>query len=414
MKHVSPKTTRSQAIRSLSDAARAVDRITPGFGLAVHQLLRARHLGEADGAQRRPPEATTRAERQRRADASRDEVEMPFKSFGEFLVEVAKASDPTSRAHPGLHRAPAGANETDPTGGGFLVADAWSDDLIYSVYGETVFAQFFDRRETSTQFAGVKIPGVDETSRAEGSRSGGFISVWQGESVPSTPSVMRSKLVEFVGKKLSIFTRATRELLNDAPMLQAYIQKGFAGEGSFKLELASLSGTGSGQPLGILNSPCLITVPKEIGQASATIVGENVSKMWSRLPAPCRKRAVWLINEDAEGQLEGISGASGAALYMPAGTGGNPYPLLKGRPVLVAEQCPALGTVGDIVLIDPSQYIVVDAGMNKALSVHARFDNDEVVFRFTWRIDGKGAYSTQITPYNGSQTRSPFIALGSR
>jgi HK97 family phage major capsid protein len=99
---------------------------------------------------------------------------------------------------------------------------------------------------------------------------------------------------------------------------------------------------------------------------------------------------------------------------MPAGTGGNPYPLLKGRPVLVVEQCQALGTVGDIVLIDPSQYIVVDAGMNTALSVHARFDNDEVVFRFTWRIDGKGAYSTQITPYNGSQTRSPFIVLAAR
>jgi HK97 family phage major capsid protein len=286
--------------------------------------------------------------------------------------------------------------------------------LIYSVYGETVFAQLFDRRETSTQFAGVKIPGVDETSRAEGSRSGGFISVWQGESVPSTPSVTRSKLVEFIGKKLSIFTRATRELLNDAPMLEAYIQRGFAAEGAFKLELAALSGTGSGQPQGILNSPCLITVPKETGQAAATIVGENANKMWSRLPAPSRKRAVWLVNEDAEGQLENISGASGAALYMPAGTGGNPYPLLKGRPVLVAEQCPALGTVGDIVLIDPSQYIVVDAGMNTALSVHARFDNDEVVFRFTWRIDGKGAYSTPITPYNGSSTRSPFVCLAAR
>ena len=136
--------------------------------------------------------------------------------------------------------------------------------------------------------------------------------------------------------------------------------------------------------------------------------------MWSRMPAPSRKRAVWLVNEDAEGQLEDISGASGAALYMPAGTGGNPYPLLKGRPVLVAEQCGALGTVGDIVLVDPSQYIVVDAGMKTALSVHARFDNDEVVFRFTWRIDGKGAYSTPITPYNGSLTRSPFVTLAER
>jgi HK97 family phage major capsid protein len=395
MKHVSPKMTRAQAIRSLGNCVRTIDEIEPGFRLVASQLA-LRHMKGTAGEE----------DRQRR--------DPPFKSFGEFLVEVAKASDPASRPDARLVRAPVGANETDPSAGGFLVADQWSDDLIYSVYTETVFAQLFDRRETSTQFAGVKIPGVDETSWAEGSRSGGFISLWQGESVPSTPSVMRSKLVEFVGKKLSIFTRATGELLNDAPMLEAYIQRGFAAEGSFKLELAALSGTGSGQPQVILNSTCLITVPKETGQASATIVGENITKMWSRQPAPSRKRAVWLVNEDAEGQLENITGASGAALYMPAGTGGNPYALLKGRPVLVVEQCPALGTVGDIVLVDPSQYIVVNAGMNTALSVHARFDNDEVVFRFTWRVDGKGAYSTPITPYNGSSTRSPFITLASR
>jgi HK97 family phage major capsid protein len=392
MKHVSPdKMTRANAISSMRDSARSINEVIPGFGSALRRM--------AEGGQARS-----------RADGSN----LPFPSFGHFLVEVAKASDSTSRPHAALVRAPAGANETDPSAGGVLVPDQWSDDLIYSVYAETVFAQLFDRRETSTQFASVKIPGIDETSRAEGSRSGGFIALWQGESVPSTPSTMRSKLVEFVGKKLSIFTRATRELLNDAPMLQAYIQKGFAAEGSFKLELASLSGTGAGQPLGILASPCLITVPKETGQASASIVGENVKKMWSRLPAPSRKRAIWLINEDGEGQLEDISGASGAALYVPAGTGGNPYALLKGRPVLVAEQCPALGTVGDIVLVDPSQYIVVDAGMKTALSVHARFDNDEVVFRFTWRLDGKGVYSSPITPFNGTQTRSPFITLAAR
>jgi hypothetical protein len=195
MKHVSPKMTRAQAIRSLGNAVRTFDEIKPGFGIAVQQLLDARRMGETDGAQLRSPEmSTTRAERQRRADASRDRINPPFKSFGEFLVEVAKASDPTFLPHAGLNRAPVGANETDPSAGGFLVAPQWSDDLIYSVYTETVFAQLFDRRETSTQFAGVKIPGVDETSRAEGSRSGGFISLWQGESVPSTPSVMRSKL----------------------------------------------------------------------------------------------------------------------------------------------------------------------------------------------------------------------------
>ena len=227
------------------------------------------------------------------------------------------------------------------------------------------------------------------------------------------PSFPRTKNLEFTGKKIFVVTRASRELLNDAPMLGTVINKGFAAEAGFKLDAAILSGTGEGTPLGILNSTALITVAKQSGQAAATIVGENITAMWLRLPAPCRRRAVWLCNEDAEGQFETLGGASGQALYMPAGTGGNSFPLLKGRPALVVEQSPLLGVTGDITLVDPTQYILIDGGMKSALSVHAGFDVDEVVFRFTWRVDGKGAYSSPI-PYNGSSTRSPFVALGAR
>jgi HK97 family phage major capsid protein len=71
----------------------------------------------------------------------------------------------------------------------------------------------------------------------------------------------------------------------------------------FMTEDAIVEGTGAGQPLGILNSPALISVAKETGQAAATIVKENVDKMWSRMWARARKNAIWLINQDIEPQL---------------------------------------------------------------------------------------------------------------
>ena len=37
--------------------------------------------------------------------------------------------------------------------------------------------------------------------------------------------------------------------------------------------------------------------------------------------------------------------------------------------MIVAEQCPALGTPGDFVLSDLSQYLLVDGGMRSALSL---------------------------------------------
>ena len=58
---------------------------------------------------------------------------------------------------------------------------------------------------------------------------------------------------------------------------------------------ALLNGTGAGQPLGILNSNALVSVAKESGQDAATILAENIEKMYARAldPAKCE----WYINQ---------------------------------------------------------------------------------------------------------------------
>src|SRR5207249_11804076 len=99
-----------------------------------------------------------------------------------------------------------------------------------------------------------------------------------------------------------------------------------------------LSGTGAGVPLGLLNAPATIAVAKDTGQAAATLTLTNISGMWSRLPAPSRRNAVWLIHEDAETQLDqlslvvGTGGSAASNIWQPAGTNGSPVGLLKGRP----------------------------------------------------------------------------------
>jgi len=202
-------------------------------------------------------------------------------------------------------------------------------------------------------------------------------------------------------------------------MLEAHFERAMSAEGSFKLDAAILSGTGAGLPLGILNSSCLITAPARAGQVPGTILPENVEAMWKRLPAPCRRRAVWIVNEDVEEQLAGFSAQGTAAsspVYFPMGAvGGNPWPLLKGRPVLTIEQASVLGTPGDIVLADLASYRLVHSAPRFAISADVAFLTDEQAFRFTLRVDGKPSWTTAITPFNGSGlTRSPFVALAKR
>jgi HK97 family phage major capsid protein len=174
--------------------------------------------------------------------------------------------------------------------------------------------------------------------------------------------------------------------------------------------------------LGILNSPALITVGEEAGQSAASILYENVQKMWGRCWAPSRKNSVWLINQDAEPQLLGMRVHNAAAtdfvggpIYIAEGTAETaPYPALFGRPVIPVEHCSTVGTVGDIILADFTRYILATRAPSNVVSLHVNFVEDEALFRFVMRVDGQAIDATPITPLNGTDTKSPFVVLGTR
>jgi len=184
---------------------------------------------------------------------------------------------------------------------------------------------------------------------------------------------------------------------------------------------AIINGTGAGQPLGVLNSGCLVTVSKEAGQPAATILAENVIKMWARMWSKSRKNAVWFINQDIEPQLYTMSlavGTGGIPVYMPAGgLADAPYGRLMGRPVIPIEQCQTLGTLGDVILADLSQYMLADkGGIQAASSIHVRFVYDETTFRFVYRVDGQPVRASAITPYKGGagNSLSSFVVMETR
>jgi HK97 family phage major capsid protein len=221
-------------------------------------------------------------------------------------------------------------------------------------------------------------------------------------------------------KKLTGLCYATEELLEDTGMLETIITEGFTEEFGYKIDEAILYGTGAGQPLGIMNSGAVITVPKVTGQAAGTLAYENVLAMRGRLWARSRANSVWLINQDVEGSLATMvftpAGGSSIPVYMPAGgAAGAQYDTLFNRPILPIEQAKTLGATGDVILADLSQYFLVDKGaMQKATSVHVRFIYDEMTYKFTYRVDGQPIWNAALTPANGTNTVSPFVALATR
>jgi HK97 family phage major capsid protein len=110
-------------------------------------------------------------------------------------------------------------------------------------------------------------------------------------------------------------------------------------------------------------------------------------------------------------------GTGGIPVYLPAGglstTG---YGTLMGRPVIPIEQCAALGTVGDIILADMSQYWEINKGpVQSASSIHVAFTTDQSAFRATLRDDYRPMWLSALTPFKDTtKTLSPFVTLATR
>lgn len=317
-----------------------------------------------------------------------------------------------------LLAAASGASEVVPADGGFLVGTDMVASITERAYNSNVLAPRADNYQLTTGANSITILGNDETSRADGSRHGGIRHYWTAEAEDLQKSKPKWRRANLTLHKGGVLFYATDELLADAPLLQRKVEEYVGDEIAFAVQDGMVNGDGAGKPLGILNAGCLASVSKETGQAADTILYENTVKMFARFWGS-DANAIWLANRDIYPQLAVMNlavGTGGAPVWIPAnGAAGAPMSTLHGYPLIYIEQCPTLGDVGDLVLCDWSQYYLAGkGGVQAAMSVHVEFVADEVVFRWVHRIDGQPAWNAALTPYKGSATRSPFVALAAR
>lgn len=355
----------------------------------------------------------------------------PFNTFGQFLKAVKDCPNGSGYdRHPlmkqwlnqadAMHKAlPSGMNETVGADGGVLVPPQFAANILMRMYapqsllGMTTLVPI-------TVGNTMKLPAVNETSRANGSRYGGVASYWRSEAGTITLSKPGLHEVTLTLDSLTVAIRLTNELMEDAgPALEAFINKVAPDEIDFRVGDAIVNGDGVTKPLGLLSSLSKVTVSKEAGQAAATIVPKNVEKMWARLHPSCRANAVWLSDQTTEPELNTMTlgtGGSQSIVYMPAGgLSAKPYDTLKGRPVLSVEFCQQLGTEGDLILTDLSTVLsATKGGVAAASSIHLYFLTNEQAFRWVIRIDARPWWTSALTPKNGGPTQSNVVVLETR
>jgi HK97 family phage major capsid protein len=341
-----------------------------------------------------------------------------FSSHREFLSKVMEAgrfggftSDKRLK-----YLATAGSDEnstiSDPYGG-FLVPQGFSPDVM-SVMAE---ADPIGARTTKVPMDNAVVPinaRVDKNHTS--SVSGGLTVGRRVETQTPTSSRMQFEQVVLNAQSLFGLAYASEELLARSPQsFIAILEAGFRDEFPAKLIDERLNGTGTGMFEGVINAPCTVSVAKETGQAAATIVWENVAKMRSRCWG--YDNAIWLYNHDCLPQLMSLVmpvGTGGVPFWQPSARDGEPDRLL-GRPAVATEFTQTVGTVGDLVLGNWSQYLEGTLQpMQQAESMHVRFENHERTFKFWVENDGRCWWRSALTPKRSSSTLSPFVTLATR
>lgn len=338
-----------------------------------------------------------------------------FKSRGEFFQKVFESGQGWNHDSRLVHTRNLGENFGDT--GGFLVPEEFRPDIMQIPLETSVIRP---RAFTMPMNSNVlRIPSVRDTSHAS-NVFGGVSASWgsEGEDISSSTNQPSFGQVVLDAKKLTGYTVVSNELMMDSAIaVDTLLSRMFGQAIAYFEDVAFISGTGAGQPQGILNSECLISVAKETGQAAATIVKENLDKMYSRMLPSSLANSVWIAHNDTFPQLASLSqavGTGGGPVWVSNMAGGPPNSIY-GRPIIFTEKASTLGTAGDIMFVDLSYYLIGDRqALTTSASPHVRFVNQETVIMFSERVDGRMWLDSALTPRNGSNTVSPAVALATR
>ena len=136
--------------------------------------------------------------------------------------------------------------------------------------------------------------------------------------------------------------------------------------------------------------------------------------MLSALLPASYTRAQWWVSPTVVTDLLQLKDGANRAIFISIDQGATKPPVWKllNLPINITEKLPPLGTTGDVVLADPSLYVIGDRMMLEvAASEHVNFLKNQMTWRFVERIDGRPWLDGPITLQDGTTKVSPFVVL---
>jgi HK97 family phage major capsid protein len=200
-------------------------------------------------------------------------------------------------------------------------------------------------------------------------------------------------------QRTSAFFTIGNSLLRNVPAMNTIIERIFRNAKSAWEENLFLQGPGLTGPLGALNAPCAIRVPRQT--ANAIHYADVVAMFIESYGSP-----VWVANMSALPQIVTLSDDTGKSIFNAEG----PVQTLLSRPIFWTRRLPKLGNPGDLLLVDPAFYCIADGSLFITASQAPFFTLDLTLVKLTFYIDGQPWLRAPLTLEDGTSA-SPFVAL---
>jgi len=286
-----------------------------------------------------------------------------------------------------------GLSENSDVDGGFLVPEELKAEILSYAIEDSVIRP----RATVVPMSRDKVawPVADQSA----SQFAGVSISWGDESTSASSTSPTFKKIMLNANKMIGYSQIPNEILEDSIVnLANFLVQWFGKAIAYEEDYRFLRGTGTGQPMGIINDP---NVTLRARTTDSYIKSADVENMWADLPAWAENGAVWITTKEGMKHLmrlrsgvyngSAIDETKGDLLFLQSYQEGVPSTLM-GKPVIVTDKLPAVGTKGDLILCNPAYYYIGDRkGLTIDVSSHVRFNYDETAYRFIKRVDGAPA-----------------------
>lgn len=154
----------------------------------------------------------------------------------------------------------------------------------------------------------------------------------------------------------------------------------------FQIDGAFFSGSGVNQPLGFINTAGIRTVAR---QAAGAVERKDVIGLKYELKAAHKGGALFYAASSVLEDLELDEDNEGRPIWSSS-AGNGLYDRLSGREYIEAENCPNLGTAGDLSFLNPRYYFgVMEKEITIAQSEHYKFRNNVTCFAMFAGVGGQ-------------------------